>query len=331
MLGTSLLSGPLASSAANYLYARDGSTLFVYDVTNPANMFLANTVVAPSNFTNLSIDTANSVGYGVSGRVITAFDLSNPLDIPTPLTHSLAQGGMQQCVLDPANNVLYATDNSRDGIKSIDVSDNANMSLLDAIEYSSDMGNPHGIVIHNDFAFLACSQTDVLAAVDISDPSNLSYSTKSLTANLNHAYTAALDAANSIVYVTGQADDSLVAVDISNPGTSLPQLGHIASGTNMDNANNIGLDLINEVAYVTSYQGITSIDISDPGNMSILDFYNGDGSYSFFWNIRIDAESQIAYSLDWIGGVLIALDISDPNDITELGTLTGHPPYTYFA
>jgi len=112
----------------------------------------------------------------------------------------------------------------------------------------------------------------------------------------------------------------LVSIDISNPSTSLTILDSVVDTFNFDNANCVKLDLTNEVAYVSSYKGITSVDISDPSNMSILDFYNGNGSYTLFFGVVVDSAAEIIYVQDYYGD-LISLDVSDPSDMTVISTL----------
>ena len=62
--------------------------------------------------------------------------------------------------------------------------------------------------------------------------------------------------------------------------------------------------------------------------MSILDFYNGNGSYSYFFGAVVDSAAQIIYVQDFFGD-LISLDVSDPSNMTEISTLaTGLYPAT---
>lgn len=326
------VSGGAGGAGINYVYSKKSAVITSYDVSDPTNMVAGSSYNTVHGINNLSIDSVNNVGYGVNSRAITILDLSDPTNLSGTTTLILPSMGLRKCQIDSANSVLYAADGTYHGLRSIDVSNPSSMSVLDSELSSANMNAPESLAIDLDsnFAFLACGTGDRLASVNISNSSNLSYGTNSATTNLDFAYDVALDTVNEIAYVTARNSDSLVSIDISSPSTSLPQLDSVISSTNLDNANGVKLDLINEVAYVSSYRGITSIDISDPSNMSILDFYNGGGSYSLFFGLTVDSSAEIVYAQDYLGGVLIALDVSNPSSMTELGTLATSGSAGYF-
>ena len=313
--------GGAGAGDINYVYTKVSTTIYSYDVSDPSNMVLGSSVNTTYGGNNLSIDSVNNLGYTVSGRALNILDLSDPTNLTTTTKLLPFAAGMQECRIDSTNSILYASDGTYDRIRSINVSNPASPSQLQSLQ-NSNMDNPYGLAIDlvNDFAYLACSNSDKLASVDISNSSSMSYQTSSATTNLDFAYSVDLDIVNEVAYVTSRTSDSLVSIDISNPSTSLTILDSVVDTFDFDNANCVKLDLTNQVAYVSSFKGITSVDISDPSNMSILDFYNDSGSYSLFFGVVVDSAAEIIYVQDLYGD-LISLDVSDPSNMTEISTL----------
>ena len=130
-----------------------------------------------------------------------------------------------------------------------------------------------------------------------------------------------------VAYVTSQAKDSIISIDISNP-SNLVRLDSFTS-VNLNAAQGVVLDLTNQVAYVASFNAdsVTAIDISDPNNLAELDSFTSaslDGADS----IAVDVANQVAYVITTLGALssapdsITSIDISNPSSLAELDSLS---------
>ena len=124
-----------------------------------------------------------------------------------------------------------------------------------------------------------------------------------------------------VAYVTSQAKDSIISIDISNP-SNLVRLDSFTS-VNLNAAQGVVLDLTNQVAYVVSSvsDSITSIDISNPFNLVELDSFTS-ASLDGATNLAVDVANQVAYVASFNADSVTAIDISDPNNLAELDSFT---------
>lgn len=161
-----------------------------------------------------------------------------------------------------------------------------------------------GVVVRDKYAYMT-NGDDGLRIVDVSDPAN--------PISVGHENTNPFDAgkvtvAGNYAYVTYQ--DGLSVIDISDP--SNPQM--ISSGGVGESGDVV---VVGNYAYtVDTSLGVTSIDISDPFNLQVLDtFDSASGNLR-----RIEIVGKYAYLVDQDDGLLI-LDISDPTNLIQVGSV----------
>ncbi|WP_154898260.1 Calx-beta domain-containing protein [Gimesia maris] len=78
------------------------------------------------------------------------------------------------------------------------------------------------------------------------------------------------------------------------------------------------------IAYVANGGGLHAFDISNPTNITLLDKF----SYTGTTKARLDVIDNTAYVTNSNSSTLLILDLSDPNDISQLGSFTTPNPTT---
>lgn len=166
------------------------------------------------------------------------------------------------------------------------------------------------VVVSDQYAYVI-NGDDGLRIVDISDPVN------PVTVgheNSNPFSANSVAVVGNYAYVTYQ--DGMYAIDITDP--SNPQLlgaGGVGAGGPIAIAGNY--------AYVVDdFVGFTSIDISDPNNLRVLDTVDSPAG-----NLNgIDIQGKYAYIVDRDNGLLI-IDISDPKNLVQVGAVDNGQGY----
>jgi hypothetical protein len=81
------------------------------------------------------------------------------------------------------------------------------------------------------------------------------------------------------------------------------------------------IDQTTDVAYVISYDdnSITSIDISDKFNISVISTYSSLVYFNGAIDIKLDTVNEIAYVVNYVGDSISAIDISNPSGMTGVG------------
>lgn len=130
---------------------------------------------------------------------------------------------------------------------------------------------------------------------------------------LNAASGAGGDVEASVLFVP--VVNALVAIDCSDP-SNLSELGRITNSTYLVNANNVVVDVPNNVAVVVSNDYLNTINISDPTNMSILDSYTIS-----LEPLCMDQANSIVYGVNRPSKTLSSYDISNASSISQLDTL----------
>jgi hypothetical protein len=176
------------------------------------------------------------------------------------------------------------------------------------------MDGPHDIAYESgDYAFVAASVADVIASIDVSDPTNPSVvSTLALGSSPRY-----IEVVGTHAFVVDFTDDSVTSVDISDPAnmsvvstlTSQPDFGGPRDTALSDDGNHLFIGS-------TDNELLTSIDISDPANMSVADTRHAG------YVTAIEVQGSYAYTCDYTDDRVRSHDVSDPTAITLIDTIS---------
>lgn len=334
----------LARVAGTTFYANDGTLFKTFDVSNPADPQLLDTLALPA----LPSDAVISGGraYVAAGPSLRILDVSDPADLQelgaVALTNALGvaldgdyayvsngpTGTSIIDVSDPGNPVEVSTLPSNGSSNGLDVDAAKDMlyiadgggGLLTADV--SDPAAPDTLGSYDAGGFVTfASYSDGTAyivggfgftAVDVSDPANpVALGTYSLD---DTAFEVTV--ANDVAYVGG-GQGGFYALDVSDL-TAPSLLGSFASGGSVQS-----LDLSGDDVFLAErYNGLRVLDASDPGNPTSEAFLPG-GGFSFF----ADIDGDVAYVTD-IFGRLRLIDVSDPDNPQVLSRLNTLPTNT---
>ncbi len=226
------------------------------------------------------------------------------LDVHSETYLSLANG------IAISGDVAYvATRSNR--VVSIDISDPTNMTRLDFIDSSADLGGAKDIAIAGNIAYVVNYNTRTLASIDISDPSNMTI-ISSVPLSATTVYPIVLS--GNVAYISGSS--SMVSVDISDPNNMI--VLHTYTSPFLDNSE--GIAIAGNIAYVTSSPGrtITSVDISDPSNM--IEIYSHKDTPALAGAKEITIAGNIAYVIADTVKAVTTIDISDPSNMVTVDT-----------
>ena len=280
-------------------------------------------IAGPFNtYSNISIDPVNQVAYmAVGGSGIVSVDISDPSNMTILQTLSTGQlVTAQDLAIDLVNQRAYVVGSGR--AASIDISDPSNMSIVSNY-YSGNATVKIKLDVPNGIAYILLQgEYYTLELVDISNPNSMTFLNR-FYLGVNGASHFELDLVNEVLYFTSSwfsPQFSFSSVDISN-SSNITLLDSITDNV-FNAANDVSLDLVNNVAYVNGGNTDTfnSIDISNPSNMSILQTFtsaNIDGPYSN----ALDLTNSIAYVPSYISQKIVSVDFSNPSNMVELNTL----------
>ena len=94
--------------------------------------------------------------------------------------------------------------------------------------------------------------------------------------------------------------------------------------TNLNGAFDIDIDTTNNVAIVYCSTGrVTSVDISNPASMSVLDSITDATKFDDDGQVRLDTSRQIAFvKCGGSADALTAVDYSDSSNLSIVGSIT---------
>lgn len=174
-------------------------------------------------------------------------------------------------------------------------------------------GTPFGTSVVGNYAYVSSGDADSLEAIDIGDIGDMtSASTVSTTETVTPG---ALDYKGDHVYVTGRDSNSLAVIDISDP-ENLSQAGSVVDATDLGTA--IDVVVQGDHAFVVAQDGaLTAVDISDPTAPSIAATLSMDDTPE-----RVGVQGDLAYVTDSVANSLTVIDVSDPTDLSQVGSVT---------
>lgn len=165
-----------------------------------------------------------------------------------------------------------------------------------------------------DLCLIAGEFDDIVLSVDARAPGTLAVYQEFTDSTINQCEDIAIDKNNQVAYVTSRSAGQLVAISFKNP-SSLVVVDSLA----IDTAQSVAIDTVNEVAYVGSYSDdFTSVDISDPDSMAVLDTITDSPDLTRVTSIALDVTRGYAFTVSInTGDRLCAVDISDPSNMSK--------------
>lgn len=204
-------------------------------------------------------------------------------------------------------------------INSYDVSDETSISLADTVQSNALLNGLSDISADwdNDFLFVCTANNYDLHVYDISDPTDMvKVQTYTNSTNAGYPYSTVVDSANLNVYLINYSRGKLASFSYDASSGALTHLSTL-SNASLDGLYQ-AIDLDNQVIYVMDLlqNRLTSVDISNPSSMSVLDYISIPGS-GFY--VTLDVGRQLAFvGRDDIN----CIDISDPSNLTLLSTIS---------
>jgi len=231
-------------------------------------------------------------------------------------------GGAQDTIaFVPAVNVLIA----------YDCADPTSISELGRITDTTNLVNAHQVVvdINQNIACVSCN--DRITFIDISDPTNMTY----ISHYSKRFEGMALDTTNKILYGVDRAGSRLYSLDVSdvaNFNSTLDVLDNLSDTQAFDISYDaqIALDKTNDVLYVPSYLYLTSIDVSTPSSLSILQKYYNN-SYPDLRGVALDVTRDTCFGASYADDRIVSFNISNPSSISVRGTETNSFRYDGLA
>jgi len=279
-------------------------------------------------------------GTGITDRkyhLIDVSDVSNltVLDTVEANDGSVAYLPSRAAPIYDGDNVGIA-ERAYDAISYWDVSDATSMTLVERERNASakfpGFNNFYGLVSDEDNdIFLGNGSTDPdWQAIFKVHPTNTlitrTYRSPN-TSTFNHgSKQPALDAANRVLFVTNASSNSISAYTYSTFGNTFTLLSTLADNTDLVNVINLVFDETTDTLYAGLINGdITSVDVSNPSSMSVIDkLANVSGSQRYY-DMTIDKTNQVLfgcsiknYSSTTFGGSIYAVDISDNTNLAHL-------------
>ena len=247
----------------HYVLAAAGTSgVLVYDVTNPGsptNVSSYNT----SNYAQDIVIVGQTAYVADTNGGLVALNIADPTNIHllgTVATTGTAVG----LSIDPTTNIAYVAETGT-GLAEIDISNPASMSVLrylKQITSSFSITNAQDVALKGTYAFVSDTAGGV-AVLNIANPANVTLATAFGT----YKAPTGLDIVGSTLYV---ADTYLIAYNISNL-TKPMLLGYL----NLTSATQVSV--VNGTALVGTSTGLSIVDVTVPGKMSVQYTFAGTG------------------------------------------------------
>ncbi|MDP8208609.1 MAG: T9SS type A sorting domain-containing protein [Candidatus Electryonea clarkiae] len=272
-----------------YGWGDDGSSIHIFNVSDPSALVLTNQVDLGSNINNFTIENGMLYlplyfqGFGIAS-------LDNPEEPELTGQYSEENHTFSVIAIDE---YLYADIGINFTV--FDISDKQNpieVATIDSIG---------GDFIHDNGYLYAARYSSGIEVVDINDPENpevvCEYSNDSL-------YARYIDVEDGIVYAAAGYDDNYFAVLDLNDFENPTELVRYQLNANVDNITCNG-----ERLYVSSNDRIIAFDVSDPSDPQRLGHHGGLGVFFF----RIAVKDSIVYVADPVdGNGLYVINFANP-------------------
>lgn len=235
----------------------------------------------------------------------------------------LALNGATGCVADPAGTYVYVMAAANDSITTVNVSDPDNpvvvgTPLVDAVVLADAFA---GIHIGGNALLVTSRLGDSVAAIDVSTPTapTMLDSVTDISV-LNGAVAIGLDAVNQVAFVIANNANRIVSVDYSNL-SALSVISSLQDGPSFSNPWAIAVDSTNQIAYLPSYNNdrINSVNIANPAAMTLIQSKQEVVHLNSAWGCALSPDlTKLYVACD--GGRITVMDVSDPSNMTVVGT-----------
>ena len=321
-------------------------------------------VATPENGTGLNVAQGRGAvvspdgqlaAISVQGTGVTLWDISDPTnpqnitDTANPILWDAANaapiGGATATAFSPSGNELYISGYSSYGagpisFASLDISDPANPTILDTLnttEFGSSLALAYSVQVTPDGQTAVVgmnnnnNETGALAIIDLSDPSNLTISSRFSLGDVgasNSTESVALSADGRYAFVAGANSKVFSIVDISDPTS--PAL--VSQNTTSTTLWTITSSFNDRYVYAGGDDGISVIDITDIYNPVEVDFessyFNGVSNVGLFtYGIGLSADGLTLFagsagSFTDTSTSVVAYSVQNPADLQFGGFLS---------
>ncbi len=231
-------------------------------------------------------------------------------------------------------NYAYVTNETRDSLAVIDVSDPANPTFVTEVRNpngSNELDGARGIYVSGNYAYVATVTRDSLAIIDISNPLSPSFVTEVISPNGSNELDGATGVyvSGNYAYVAAATRDSLVILDISNPASPsyVSEVRSPGGNNELDGAFSVFVQ--GNYAYVANLtrDSLVVIDVSTPASPSFLaEVRDPGGQNELNGAAVVSVQGNYAYVSANTRDSLVVIDIStpaSPSYVTELRTGSG--------
>jgi hypothetical protein len=265
--------------------------IIIVDISDPLNMTEVGSYDTEEAY---SIHIFNDNAYLGDKFGIRILDFTDPL-FPTDVTNFAALGDIHD--LSISGDHAYLVDKVN-GMFVVDVSDSGNPFEVASIEIE---GKPNSISISGEYAYIA-GRSEGMLIYNISEP-NLPVEVAVID-----VFGGCLDVVASGNYVYScDGFSNLKIYDISDPISPEYLGGHDLNSSIVDIA------VLNDIAYVVTYDSLFIVDVSDPENPQEVNVINIWGHPR-----ALAVDDNYAYIAAYPGSLRI-FNISDPIEASEIG------------
>lgn len=260
----------------------------------------------------------NNVAFVVSpnNNSVSAIDISDPTT-PTVLDTHVGPTMSSPYGIAIDGSIAYVVCYSSDNIIAIDISDPSNMVEISSLQHYTYLNFATNLTISGTMAYVVCAGTYDIVEVDISDPSTMVLGRRLALGTSSLSSDVVID--NGIAYVIGANSNSIVSIDLS----SFTVLQTLSDG-NFSRCTSAAIK--GTVLFITSEWAdrISSVDISDPSNMSIISTLLGVDTPT---TIEILGDTAYIATTSY-GSIALSIDISDPsNMVLKDNAIVGSQPF----
>lgn len=292
------------STLGDYAFVGTGSGgIVTVDISNPASPAICGTLATSGDVERSAVD--GQYAYFANGSSLLVVDVSDPCSLR--LAGTCALPGTKHYFVALAGNYAFVNDwSSIGGVCIVDITDPVNPAYLATIE--THKATRH-LVVDGQYLYVGCGESGMYV-YDITDPLN---ALKIGCFKTTGAVTAtALHGEN--LFISDRPGNFRV-VDVTDL-TKPPRLcGTINLGSNSSR-----VTLAGDVAYVlSSYNGISSVSISNPCSPALLDGLPVGSSLGYC----LDVEGDRAYYAQE-DGTFSVIDVRDPSNMSVLSSIPTH-------
>jgi hypothetical protein len=291
--------------SGNQAYVANGTTLNVYNLSNPASPALISSVSIVSVVNDIAV--AGDHLYATAGIDLRVVDISNPASPVIISSHRDTNGNrFADIALEGEHAYLLPAPYSSTALVAFDISAPADPVLLGRSPINEGAFSlPTGVAVSGGYALIATSHVSRLSVVSVQDPSLPTYVESLPGVSGSNSLTVVGERSYTVNY------DSLSIQDISNPAAPM-DLGSVSlsSSTNLDVVVN------GAYAFVAGGRnGVIITDISDPAQPTVLSRLSLGQQVGTLET----AGSYVYASVKNGGDSPLIIDVSDPSTPREVG------------